>query len=89
MANFPGGSAYAMTMQIAAGHLLVTDRTFVRLQHNELDTLSLEMERRLRELRSVQVGLDDTMAIQNKNRSINRVTSALGMLRSHRQRRRR
>ncbi len=82
-----GGSAYSMAQQIGSGHILVTERTFVRLQRPELDQLSFEMEKLLRELRGSQVDLADTLAVQKKNRSIARMNGALGMLRGYRQRR--
>lgn len=88
MANFPGGSAYAMVRDVAEGFLLVTDRTFQRLQPTELDQLGFELERHLRELRGEQPALDDLLAIQQKNRRIQRLTGCLMMMRSYRQRRR-
>jgi hypothetical protein len=88
MANFAGGSAFSMTQQIASGHLRIADRSFLRMQKADLDLLKMEMERRLRELRSVQVDQNDTQAIQEKSRSITRVNTAMTILNSYRQRRR-
>jgi hypothetical protein len=88
MGNFQGGSAYAMANQIAEGHVMVTERTFTRMQKPELDTLAFEMEKLLRSVRGTQPESEDTQALQRRNRKISRVNSALMMLRAHRQRRR-
>jgi hypothetical protein len=82
--NFPGGSAYAMAKDIAEGYLLVTERTFVRLAVAELDQLAFEIDRALRDVRGAQPALEDLAAIQLRNRKIQRLTSALSMLRGYR-----
>ena len=87
MGNFMGGSAFAMAGQIAEGYILVNERTFTRFQRGELDKLTFEMEKRLREIRSEQPDLADTLAVQQKNRRIMRLNSAVMMLRSYRMRR--
>ena len=86
--GFQGGSAYAMANQIAEGHVMVTERTFTRMQKPEIDNLAFEMEKLLRSVRGTQPELEDTQALQRRNRKISRVNSALMMLRAHRQRRR-
>jgi hypothetical protein len=83
---FPGGSAYAMTRDIAGGYTLVTDRTFRMLSAADLDKLSFEMDRHLRELRGDQPPLDDIPAIQQRNRRIQRLNQALVVLRNARSR---
>ena len=52
MANFLGGSAYAMAKDIAEGYVLVTERTYLRLLAPELDQLAFEMDRAMRDIRS-------------------------------------
>jgi len=89
MSNFTGGSAYAMVQQIAGGYVLVTERTFNRLAPGELTQLNFEIEKVLREVRGDQPALDDTDAIQKRNRKIQRLNSCRMMLQSYRQRRRR
>jgi uncharacterized protein (DUF2267 family) len=84
-----GGSAFAMAQQISEGVILVTERTFRRLQIGEMDKLAFELDKKLREIRSEQPDLADTKAIQQRNRTILRLRSALQMLRSHLSRRRR
>ena len=49
MGNFMGGSAWAMSQQIADGFVLVSERTYKRLERGELDKLGFEMEKLLRE----------------------------------------
>ncbi len=88
MGNFIGGSAYSMTQQVAEGFTLVTERTFRRLNRGELDLLNMEIEKSLRTIRSDQPALDDTQAIQKRNRRIQRLNTCRMMLRTFRQRRR-
>jgi hypothetical protein len=83
---FPGGSAYAMTRDVAEGYLLLTERNFKTLTRGDLDQLAFEMDRHLRELRGDQPALDDLPAIQLRQRRMQRLNSALLMLRSYRQR---
>ncbi len=86
MGNFLGGSAWAMSRDIAEGFILVTERTFQRLLVPELDQLAFELDRYLREVRGEQAPLDDLQAIQQRNRKISRLNQALTMLRAYRQR---
>jgi hypothetical protein len=83
---FPGGSAYAMVRDVAEGYLLVTERTFKTLTRGDLDQLTFEIDRHLRELRGDQPALDDLQAIQLRQRRMQRLNSALMMLRGYRQR---
>jgi hypothetical protein len=89
MGNFPGGSAYAMSRDIADGYVLVTERTYQRLLPPELEQLAFEMDRSLRDIRGQQPPLDDVQALQQRNRKIQRLQQALTMLRSHQTRFRR
>ena len=83
-----GGSAYAMVQQVAGGFTLVTERSFQRLSRGELDTLSREIEKVLREVRGDQPDAGDLTAIQQRNRKIQRLNTCQMMLRTYRQRRR-
>ena len=83
--GFPGGSAYAMARDVAEGYLLVTERTFKTLTRPDLDQLTFEIDRHLRELRGDQPSLDDLVAIQGRQRRMQRLNAALMMLRSYRQ----
>ena len=88
MGNFPGGSAYAMAKDIAEGFLLVTERTYLRLQSQELDQLAFEMDRAMRDIRGAQPAIDDLPAVKARNRKLQRLTGAMTMLRSVQARRR-
>ena len=83
---FPGGSAYAMTRDVAEGYVLLTERSFKTLTRGDLDQLVFEFDRHMRELRGEQPALDDLPAIQLRQRRMQRLNSALMMLRSYRQR---
>lgn len=88
MANFPGGSAWAMVREVALGHFLVTERTFQPFNRGQLEKLSFELDRLLREIRSEQPPLDDTRAVQDRNRRIQRLNTANMILRNVKQRKR-
>lgn len=82
--SFPGGSAWSMAKDIADGYVMVTERTFKMLTRSDLDQLTFELERHLRDLRGDQAPLDDIPAIQARNRKIQRVNTAQMVLRSYR-----
>lgn len=84
--GFPGGSAYAMARDVAEGYLLVTERTFKTMTRADLDQLTFEIDRHLRELRGDQPALDDLPAIQTRQRKMQRLNSALQMVRGYRTR---
>lgn len=86
MGNFQSGSAYSMVQQIAGGYILVTERSFKRLQRGELDQLSLEIDKLLRSIRG-EPQPSDNQEIQNRNRRLQRLSSCRTMLASYRQRR--
>ena len=82
--GFPGGSAYAMARDVGEGFLLVTERTFKTMSRSDLDQVVFEMDRYLRELRGDQPAIDDLPAVQLRQRRMQRLNSALSMLRSYR-----
>jgi hypothetical protein len=83
MGNFMGGSAWAMAQQIGDGFILVSERTYKRLERGELDKLGFEMDKLLREVRAVQVPLDDIQGLQHKNRKCSRLMGAISQLRQY------
>jgi hypothetical protein len=87
MANFPGGSAWSLVRDIAAGYYLVTERSFQPYNRAQLEKLRFELDRHLREVRSEQPALDDLPAVQNRNRKIQRLNTAGMILRSFRMKR--
>lgn len=85
---FPGGSAYAMARDVAEGYLLVTERTFKTMASSDLDQIIFELDRYLRELRGEQPPLDDIPALQLRQRKLQRLNTALMIVRSYRSRQR-
>lgn len=81
---FPGGSAYAMARDVGEGYLLVTERTFKTMSRSDLDQIVFEMDRYLRELRGDQPAIDDLPAVQQRQRKMQRINSALSMVRGYR-----
>jgi hypothetical protein len=81
--TFPGGSAWAMVKDLSEGYLSPTQATFKRLKPPELRQLGFEIDKKLRELRAQQPDLDDTQALQQRNRAILRVNGARTMLQAY------
>jgi hypothetical protein len=77
-----------MVREIGEGYVQVTERTFKRLHAVELDQLSFELERRVREVRGNQPSLDDQKELQDRSRRLMRLVGAQRMLQSFRTRRR-
>jgi len=84
---FSGGSAYSMARDIAEGYSTLNERTFKTMVRGDLDQLTFEMDRHLRELRGEIPAQDDTPALQQRNRRIQRLNTAIVVLRSYRQKR--
>jgi hypothetical protein len=80
MGNFIGGSAYAMSKDIAEGLLLVNMNTFKKFTTSELKQLAFELDRVQKEARSEQPSADDTQAIQKRGRKLGRITTALQII---------
>lgn len=84
MSKFMGGSAFTMTRDIAGGYVLATERTYRAMSPADMNQLSHEMERHLRELRGESTAHEDTQALQARQRRIQRLNSALTVLRAYR-----
>jgi hypothetical protein len=82
MGNFIGGSAYAMSKDIAEGMILVNTNTFKKFTPVELKQLSFELDKVQKEARADQPPLDDTQAIQKRGRKLSRITTALQIINS-------
>lgn len=87
MASFPGGSAYAMARDIGEGYQTVNERTFHRYTRADLDKLTFELDRLLKEVRGDQPAIDDLPAVQQRNRKIQRLNTAMMILRAFRMKR--
>lgn len=80
MSPFPSGSAWAMTRDIANGHMLVTERTLRLLARSEIDQLGFELDRLTRELRGEQPAIDDTTKLRERNQKLSRLTRVSRMI---------
>lgn len=87
MANFSGGSAWAMAKEVADGYVSVNERTFTRLKRPDLDKLTFELDRKMREIRADQPDLDDGDAVRLRSRRLQRLTAAKTMLLAFRKKR--
>lgn len=72
-----GGSAPAMASQIAEGFILVSTATLKGYLPNELQALRQELEKVLRDTRSLVPPQDDALLQQARHRKIARVSSAV------------
>lgn len=89
MAAFTGGSAWAMARDICDGHVLVTDRVVRRLSRPELEKLTFEISRRMRDLRGETLDLEDVQALRRRNQQLSRLTAAVRVIEGQRRGRRR
>ena len=80
MSSFMGGSAYAMSRDIAEGYVLLNATLLKKFSDAELAKLRQELEKVQREIRADQPPLDDIQAIQKRGRKISRISSALLIL---------
>ncbi len=74
-----------MATGIADGYHLVNERTFRLMTRSELDLFAQELDRHLREVRAEQAPLEDIVALKHRNRKIQRLSTALMILRAYRQ----
>jgi hypothetical protein len=77
MAQFLGGSAYAMANQTADGYVLLTPVILKRFSRGELTQLQFELNKVLTMLRGNQPPPDDTAAVQTYHHKVGRIRSAL------------
>jgi len=80
MGNFIGGSAYAMSRDIAEGMILLNANTLKKFTPVELKQLAFELDRVQKEIRSEQPAGDDTQAIQKRGRKLSRITASLQII---------
>lgn len=88
MSSFSGGSAYAMANQIAEGYVLMSAVTLRKYQMHEVKALEMELDKLAREVRAENPPLDDTQAVQKRNRKIGRLNQAALILRGYYEQRR-
>jgi len=80
MGNFIGGSAYAMSRDIAEGLLLLNANVLKKFTPAELKALTFELDKVQKEVRSEQPASDDTQGIQKRGRKLSRITAALQII---------
>lgn len=80
MGNYIGGSAYAMSHDIAEGQVLLNSNVLKKFTEPELRQLVFELDKVQKEIRSEQPAGDDTQAIQKRGRKLSRITAALNMI---------
>jgi hypothetical protein len=80
MANYIGGSAFAMANQIADGYLLLNLHHLKKLTLGDINTLKAELEKIMKDARAEQPPLDQTELLQKRNRKISRINTAFMML---------
>lgn len=86
MGSFIGGSAYAMSRDIAEGYVLLNAALLKKFSPAELAQLRQELEKVQKEVRGEQPAQNDVPAIQKRGRKISRITSALLILNTLRKR---
>jgi len=85
VSGFGGGSAWSMARDIADGFVAVTERTYRQLEVAQMGQLGHEIERMLRELRGGATSNESNAEVQSRQRRIQRLNSALMMMRAYRQ----
>ena len=86
MGNFLGGSAYAMSKDIAEGYVLLNANLLKKFTAPELAQLRQQLEKVQKEIRADQPPQNDVQAIQKRGRKISRISSALLILDTMRRR---
>ncbi len=82
MGSFIGGSAFAMSHDIAEGLILINANTLKKFSPEELRQLAFELDRVQKEIRAEQPPGDDTQAIQKRGRKLSRITQSLILINS-------
>ncbi len=72
-----------MARDIGGGFVLVTDRTLSRMSRAEIDKLSFEVERCLRDIRGAPSADLETLELQRRHRKMLKLGSAQRVLRAH------
>jgi len=80
MGNFIGGSAYAMSRDVAEGLILLNANSLKKFTPVELKQLQFELDKVQKEARADQPALDDTQAIQRRGRKLSRITTAMQII---------
>lgn len=82
MAQFMGGSAFAMASQITDGYISLTPTILRRFAGPELTQLQFELQKLQTSLRGNQPTADDTQALQTYHHKIGRIRGATLVIRN-------
>lgn len=82
MAQFLGGSAFAMANQITDGYVLLTPTILRRFGRPELTQLQFELQKLLTSLRGNQPTAEDTRGLQTYHHKIGRIRGASQVIRN-------
>ena len=82
MAQFMGGSAFAMASQITDGYVSLNPSVLKRFGRTELTQLQFELQKLLTSLRGNQPTADDTQALQTYHHKIGRIRGATLVIRN-------
>jgi hypothetical protein len=80
MGSFLGGSAYAMSRDIAEGFVLLNANILKKFSSTELAQLRQQLVKVQKDIRAEQPAQTDIQAIQKRGRKISRISSALLVL---------
>jgi hypothetical protein len=72
-----------MAREIGEGFVLVTERTLARMSRAQVDRLSFEIERCLRDIRGAPSADLEALELQRRNRKMLKLTGAQRVLRAH------
>ena len=77
------GNPHKLAQDIADGFANVTMATLKKYNPGDLKVINTNLNIVIRELRQLQVPLDDVMAIKKKNMKIQRVNMAMSVVRNY------
>ncbi len=77
---YMGGSAYAMANSLMDGYILPSPVNLKRLSTEELRELQFEIEKLLRDQRSIVPDQADTLALQKRNMRLLKLSQAMSVL---------
>lgn len=77
---YMGGSAYAMANSLMDGYILPSPVNLKRLTTEELRDLQFEIEKLLRDQRSIVPDQADTLALQKRNMRLLKLSQAMSVL---------
>jgi len=79
----------SMARDIAEGYIIVSEHTFKKFQPGDIQSFLTELDKLIREIRSVMTPPDDMDALQRKNRKLQRLNQAQTIVGAFRLRHRR